>query len=165
MKVSYPLIDNGNEYLLEVDTFNKALLVEAGINPTYEIYDVVLKRLSGCQKSSLGALSKLSSFLYGLLIDNPKAILYFFCDVRDVDRSVAHMRYSPQEYRSRLFSAMFEYESRQHPNAHWVNNQIIISTTEGSAYIHLITLQQNQDVVNQIKQIVIQQSKDDMNVV
>ncbi len=165
MKVSYPLIDNGNEYLLEVDAFDKGLLAEAGIDPSYEIYDVVLKRLSGQQMSTLGTLSKLSSFLYGLLVDNPNAILYFFCDVRDVDRSAIHMKYSPQEYRSRLFSAMFEYERRLHPNIDWINNKIVISTTEGSAYIHLITLQQNQDIVNLIKQVIIQQSKDDITVI
>lgn len=164
MKVSYPLLDSGNEYLLEVDTFDKHLLVDAGIDPSYEIYDVVLKRISGNTISSMGALASLSAFLYGLLVDNPQAILYFFCDIRELERTPKNMKCSPQEYRSRLFSAMFEHETRLHPGVQWINNRIILTTIDGSAYIHLITLQQNQPVVEQIKSVIAQQGKDDLEI-
>lgn len=166
MKIKYPIVDGVNEYLLLIDSFDSKMLREVGIEDPIELYDVVLERVSGNDTSSARVLSTISSCLKVFLMDNPNAILYFYCDdMHDIARGENHQCYSPQEYRSRLFSTMFDAEKERHDGAlPFVNNKIVINTSEGRAFIHLITHECNKYAAEIVSREIKSQGKDETTV-
>ena len=107
MIITYPISDNfGNEYLIRIEDCQNLpdeIMKELG---NIKILDITLERISGEQYTNSGILSKISTFIAGVLLDNENAMLYFYCDdVHDVKRR--NMKITPQKFRSDLFSAMF----------------------------------------------------------
>lgn len=107
MIITYPISDNfGNEYLIRIEDCQNLpdeIMKELG---NIKILDITLERISGEQYTNSGILSKISTFIAGVLLDNENAMLYFYCDdVHDVKRR--DMEITPQKFRSDLFSAMF----------------------------------------------------------
>ncbi len=166
MKVKYPIADGKNEYLLSVDSFGTQYLSDVGIVAPTELCEVVLERVAGADISSARVLSIVATYLKVYLSDNPNAILYFYCDdMHDICRRKEHQKYSPQEYRSLLFSKMFANEkTRAGANFPYLNNQIIIKTMNGTAYVHLINHEHNQGASNIICDQIKAQGKDDTSV-
>lgn len=74
---------------------------------TLEFYDVTLVREAGDEYVKYKMLSAVSETLAKFLGENEDAVLCFYCDSEtDVKRN--HAGISPQEYRSRLFSCLFD---------------------------------------------------------
>lgn len=70
--------------------------------------------------------------------DNDTAILCFYCDdLTDVPRR--HMELTPQEYRSRLFSRMFDMYVRTNDIKGLVNYGIRIEDGENPRFAYFIT--------------------------
>ena len=162
MKLKFPICDGRNEYLLQIESFNEATLREVGITSPVMLYDIVLERVSGKEISSFGTLSTISNILRVFINDNPTAVLYFYCDdMHDIRRGKSHQAMSPQAYRSKLFSTLFDNEKqRAGHDFPYTNNCITISTSEGVAYIHLIAHQSNAQVVDIIRREIQAQGKD-----
>lgn len=101
-------------------------------------FDVTLVRVSGSDYVGYGVLKAVSEVLHRFMNENENAVLCFYCDdLSDVERRHGDM--SPQEYRSRLFSRMFDIYVKTHRISHLVNYQIIIDDDALQRYVHFIT--------------------------
>ena len=73
----------------------------------------------GCKQRKtlvdMEAMNKIGSELQKVLEVNPNIILYFFCDFKEETIRINKKNKSipPQEYRSRLFSNLFERRMKQ----------------------------------------------------
>lgn len=122
MKVTYPIsTDDGDEYLVLIESFEKSILPDDIIEMlnNIEIVDITLERVSGVHATKPDILFEISNFVAGFLLDNENTILYFYCDdMHDIVRR--NQSLTPQKFRSDLFSKMFERYSLSHEKVHFV---------------------------------------------
>ncbi len=105
---------------------------------TLVFYDVTLVRISGDGTIGLKSLKAICDVLFRFMADNDKVVLCFYCDdLTDVPRH--HREYTPQEYRSRLFSRMFDMYVRANSITSLINYVIRIEDGDNSRYAHFIT--------------------------
>ncbi len=110
-----PIQTDRSELLLKIDSFdlpntfeNPADVLKMG---TSEVCDVSLERVSEFDSVDHKALHLISHMLFDFIERNPDNIIYFYCDdLNDLPRSKHNQKMLPQEYRSRLFSALFAAE-------------------------------------------------------
>lgn len=153
---TFQIEEGDNRYLLELNSFTEQEFVSWNLDTSIEIYDVVLLRDSGDGTTSFKSLAQISTFVKDFMSNHPNAILYFYCDdIHDIQRTHKHIDYSPQQFRSQLFSLLFDREMTKHQDTKLVNNVQTITTAQGTAYIHLITSVANQHIVtNLFKQVI-----------
>ena len=105
-----------------------------------EFYDVSLVRESGKEYVGYKILFSIAEILANFMLDNPNSILCFYCDpFSDVRRN--HTDMPPQEYRSRLFSKMFDLFGRTNSLDNFVNHRVEIedpSNSSNKQYAHFI---------------------------
>lgn len=101
-------------------------------------YDVTLLRLSGEENVGMKTLNAMCDVLYRFMNENEDAVLCFYCDdMTDVKRS--HTNISPQEYRSRLFSRMFDKFVQANHITSLINYIIKIEDDKNPRFAHFIT--------------------------
>lgn len=151
-KITYPIhTADGNEYLILIDSFEKNSLPDFLINALHEIeiFDITLERVAGESQTPASVLFEISNFLAGFLLDNPSAILYFYCDdMHDISRRNTNI--SPQKFRSDLFSSMFNRYTRQH-NVPNITDTTIEIRADRDIYIHLIARTEHLPFVQKIQ--------------
>ena len=164
-KVTYSIEDNENRYVIGIERWEQSLLQQVGIEQSIEMYEVVLQRVAGDSMSSMRTLSVIAQYVYSFLKAHPKGVLYFFCDVHEIQRSKRHIALYPQEYRSQMFSALFDKVVCEQKINDIVNTKISLTTLEAEpAFIHLITFTHNMEAVRALEQQIRLQSKDDWQV-
>lgn len=118
MKISVSLVaGNSDEYRIGFDTIESGFLSDEIFNclkeEGIEIVEVLLERVKRVDSTNIAVLSEMTNIIHRLFEDNENVILYFFCDdmneIPSTSKSI-----EPQEYRSRLFSAMFERFAMKH---------------------------------------------------
>lgn len=152
MKVTYPIsTDDGDEYLVLIESFEKSILPDDIIEMlnNIEIVDITLERVSGVHATKPDILFEISNFVAGFLLDNENTILYFYCDdMHDIVRR--NQSLTPQKFRSDLFSKMFERYSSSHEKVHFVDVSFEINS-DRDIYIHLIARKSHLSYVSAIK--------------
>ena len=99
---------------------------------TLVFYDVTLVRKAGYGFVGYRELFAISDTLAKFMDDNRDAVLCFYCDsANDVRRN--HPRLLPQEYRSRLFSRMFDIYIASHKRYDLVNHIVEIEDPDNPA--------------------------------
>ena len=150
MIITYPISDNfGNEYLIRIEDCQNLpdeIMKELG---NIKILDITLERISGEQYTNSGILSKISTFIAGVLLDNENAMLYFYCDdVHDVKRR--DMEITPQKFRSDLFSAMcIRYVKAK--SLKDIVDTTITAYADRDIYIHIIARRRHKKQVDAIR--------------
>ena len=150
MIITYPISDNfGNEYLIRIEDCQNLpdeIMKELG---NIKILDITLERISGEQYTNSGILSKISTFIAVVLLDNENAMLYFYCDdVHDVKRR--DMEITPQKFRSDLFSAMFiRYVKAK--SLKDIVDTTITAYADRDIYIHIIARRRHKKQVDAIR--------------
>lgn len=105
---------------------------------TLVFYDVTLVRISGAEMIGVKMLKAICNVLFRFMNENDTAVLCFYCDdLTDVPRR--HKELTPQEYRSRLFSRMFDMYVRANDIKGLVNYGIKIEEGEEPRFTHFIT--------------------------
>ncbi len=105
---------------------------------TLVFYDVALVRLAGDNPVGTKTLNAICDVLFRFMNDNETAVLCFYCDdLTDVSRR--HNEFSPQEYRSRLFSKMFDLYIKSNRITGVVNYRIKIEDNGKPRFAHFIT--------------------------
>ena len=135
----------------------KAFSTDPLINSLY-FYNISLERVD--TKSVFinpGILFSACEALAKFLEKNTKAILSFYCDPRtDVPRS--HLELSPQEYRSKLFTKLFEYYTIS-KNIDCLIHRVLVfnDTTESNntQYFHLLGNKNYKEQIDNISNIVL----------
>lgn len=121
-------------------------------------YDITLIRESGDDYVDYTMLSTVSNTLAKFLSENENTVLCFYCDANsEVKRS--HTNISPQGYRSRLFSRMFEKYTTSHRAYGFVNHRVRIEVDDDlqhSQFAHFICRKEHENAVNEIGQTLMQ---------
>lgn len=142
MKISVSLVvGNTDEYRIGFDTIESGFLSDEIFaflkEESIEVVEVLLERVKGTDSTNITVLSEMTNIIHRLFEDNENVILYFFCD--DLNEiPCTGKRIEPQEYRSRLFSAMFERFSMKHQITDVHNVSISIDAVERVEYLHFI---------------------------
>ena len=104
---------------------------------TLNFYDVSLRRLGEDGAVGQRALNAVSRTPASSLDDNEDAVLCFYCDEQtDIRRNDVSI--TPQEYRSRLFSAMFDRYVRSHKLTDVINYRVKIVKDDVPHFAHMI---------------------------
>lgn len=145
--------EKGDVYRISLENIPTELLseeVREELGGNVEIVEVILDRLYGDNITDRKTLSLISEKIGRIFIESPNLILYYFCD--DL-HSVPNQRSSitPQEYRSRLFSAMFERFVKQRELKGVSDSQIYIDAVGWDIYLHLIYRDEHSDYIELLK--------------
>lgn len=116
-----------------------------------DIFSITLERVAGCSPVKPSEFAPLVRRIEAFMWLNPKAILCFYCDFLNNIPSIRKTRrpISPQEYRSRLFSALFTRYNSHHEGSSYVQSVITIEGEE-NYYIHIIALRSMSLLIEQI---------------
>lgn len=119
---------------------------------TLVFYDVTLIRKAGSGYVDKKILFTISDILARFLLENEDAVLCFYCDAEtDVLRN--HEDMFPQEYRSRLFSRMFERYVQSHNLSCFINLRVEIENSGNShnrQFAHFICRERHKEAVSVI---------------
>ena len=163
MKVSISLRgDNSDEYHIRLESWDRGNLPNE-IIPLLEdadIIDVVLERVSGLERTSMHVLSGISEVIAKVFIDNSNAILYFYCDdmnpIPNMEKNNSkNKNISSQQYRSILFSRMFDRYCLKKGYIDIYNIPVKIHLEDRDIYIHLIAREKHSRIVNLIKETIL----------
>jgi hypothetical protein len=129
-----PLITKeGYNYLISFSKFPTENLPKL----TIPVVDLTISVENNVGVNNSATLLQITSIIKEYLNEND-VVLYCYCDDKEVNKSKNKENITPQEYRSKLFSAMFEKEA----DANFINSRIII-TGDTVHYIHLIAKKKN----------------------
>ena len=116
-------------------------------------FDVTLVRISGDGTIGVKTLNAVCDVLFRFLNDNNNAALCFYCDdLTDVPRH--NLTITPQEYRSRLFSRMFDMYVCNNGISGLVNYGIKIDDDRNPRFAHFITPEEYLPAVKSLSHIV-----------
>lgn len=119
------------------DSESMRVFTDDPLTLTLVFYDVTLVRVTGKENVGIKILKTVSDVLYRFLNDNDTAVLCFYCDdLTDVARH--HKEITPQEYRSRLFSKMFDMYIHEKGITGIVNYGIKIEDSGNPRFAHFI---------------------------
>ena len=111
------------------------------LNNEIEIVEIDLERVTGSAPTSLKTLTKISEGIAHCFEQNKKAVLYYFCDDLSEVPSIGDSKIGmwPQEYRSLLFSRMFErYALNTSMEDSVTDVEVVIYEDTRPLYMHLI---------------------------
>lgn len=159
MKITQPFRTvEGDEYLVLIESFTKSVLPDDIITKFkgVDIVNIAIERVSGECITKPNILFDISNFLAGFLLDNENTILYFYCDdINEIPRRNKNI--TPQKYRSRLFTKMFDRYILTHPIGKFIDISLEFKT-DRDIYIHLIARHTHLPYVNIIKEALIEMS-------
>ncbi|MDE6468581.1 MAG: hypothetical protein K2L28_06755 [Muribaculaceae bacterium] len=119
---------------------------------TLVFYDVTLVRKAGEGYVGYNMLFAVSDALAKFMSENEDAVLCFYCDA-DTDVRRSHGNMLPQEYRSKLFSRMFEMYVKSHKTFGFINHRVEIEDSGNRQYAHFICCKEHEHAVAAIGQI------------
>jgi hypothetical protein len=142
MDISFDIYnDKGDQIRIALSYYDAESLqafTDDTLTLTLVFYDVTLVRISGDDTVGLKMLKAICDVLYRFMNENDTAVLCFYCDdLTDVARR--HTQFTPQEYRSRLFSRMFDVYVKTNGVTGIVNYGIKIVDDDTPRFVHFIT--------------------------
>ena len=153
--ITFPIETGKSQLLLKIDSFDLANALDSQALQKMgkcEVCDVVLARQSDYDGVDRSALKLISHMLFDFLQQNPDNIIYFYCDdFNDLPRSRHNQILSPQEYRSRLFSALFDDEINKHGKDEYIDDVIEFEVDDMKRFIHLIYGKSNSEKAQILK--------------
>ena len=138
----------GHNYLIQFEFIDKKQIPQ---NVKADIVDVLISVENNVGINNSSTLNQFSSILKKFLAEHD-VILYCYCDHAEISRGPGKQNMSPQEYRSKLFSAMFDKQGN-----HNYINQLIVINDDVDHYIHLISLKENEGDILLLKNEVFSQ--------
>lgn len=124
-------------------------------------YDVTLIRESGYDYVGYDVLSKVSETLARFLQENHKAVLCFYCDAYTGIRK-SHEEISPQEYRSLLFTRMFERYCKTRDLNDFLNYRVRMEVDKNllnSQFAHFICRKEHEYLIDEIRDVLMTSDK------
>ena len=162
MDISFEIRDKWGNQLKVALSYYDAEILHAFTSDAYVLtltfYDVTLVREGGVGYVGYKMLSTVSGILFRFLEDNEDAVLCFYCDsATDVNRKRREI--PPQEYRSALFSRMFEEYVLSHNISEYVNHCVVVEDTDNSwnsQYAHFICRKCHEIAVRSIGKLLLE---------
>lgn len=152
------LSQSGDEYRITLSPFEndiipneiKALFANKGY--CIEIVEATLSSIKGKSYTGVEVLFKISNVIGEVFAENKNMILYFYCDdMHEIARRDKTI--TPQKFRSRLFSMMFERYIKSNNISDIVNIPIELKA-DRDIYIHLIARTEHLVIVDAIKNFI-----------
>lgn len=156
MKFSISITSNDNTVRLGLETADTSFLGESISKEIesrgVEIVEVILDRELGKGLAGMALLDNISSVIANLFIENKNAILFFYCDDLNEIPRCRIRNISPQEYRSNLFSLMFERYVTKHGIQSVHDVTIRINAIDHCLFFHFISRDEHMDLIDEIKE-------------
>ncbi|MCI8999182.1 MAG: hypothetical protein HFJ95_09365 [Muribaculaceae bacterium] len=142
MDISFDIYnDKGDQIRVALSYYDTESLQAFTSDPltlTLVFYDVALVRVVGEEPVGVKTLMAICDVLFKFMNDNDTAVLCFYCDdLTEVPRN--HKNLMPQEYRSRLFSCMFDMYVKANGISNIINYGIKIEDNNIPRFAHFIT--------------------------
>lgn len=111
--------------------------VSESISKNHEIIEIGLQRIKGEMPTNVVILSQITNFIAKIFEQNKHFIFYFFCDdLNDVARR--RKDFSPQEYRSILFTRMIDKYLADNHISDIEHTTVCIDSSGWKNYIHFV---------------------------
>ena len=142
--LTIPISTSHGEYFIKLTAIDPLMVVskdDLSLFANCTIYDILLTCKYRDVEVDMEAMTHISAELQRILNVNPNIILYFFCDfdAKTIIIRPRDKRIPPQEFRSRLFSLLFDRAVGKDNRNHFINRKYVVNIGEdGDAYIHLI---------------------------
>ena len=132
--------DSGDEYKLQFSSDRSGIIADAILDHLnsngIEVVEIGLGRVKGLNVTSHQVLSQIEECIADLMQRHQNVLLSFFCDFIHFVPSKKNI--PVQEYRSRLFSAMFNRYVAQHHIDGVCNHVVEIEGVAETFYFHVI---------------------------
>lgn len=159
MDISFDIINSGGDRirvaLSYYDSESIRVFSSDPLTLTLVFYDVTLTRVEGNGYVGYKVLFAVSDTLANFMSENDDAVLCFYCDAStDVRRN--HSDMLPQEYRSHLFSRMFEMYTRSHNITGLINHRVEVddpNNERNRQFAHFICKKDYKEAVERLGQI------------
>lgn len=130
------------------------------INQGIDISEIMIDRLNGGKSTAPEVLHAITGRIADLFAENENLILYYSCDdmnpIPSRNKRSANKELSVQEYRSILFSHIFDSYIDSHQVSGITNTPVIIEGEGYTQFMHLIARDKHQSIVDLIKADVIE---------
>jgi len=138
----------GHQYLIKFTNCNNLPIVL-----DVEVVNIDLTLVSNNTPiNNAGTLNKIALMVFNFLDEND-VILYFYCSKEDINRRNNKTSITPQEYRSLLFSTMFEKITKTTKDKTFINKPIILKDQEwGDHYLHFIAESKYSEKMDSLKE-------------
>lgn len=121
-----------------------------------EIVEIDLERISGDNPTTAQTLALISEGIARYFSMNEKAVLYYYCDdLAEVPKSDRKQEIWPQEYRSQLFSLMFQRYLLKHNIIDVIDVTLMIEQDVRPIFMHLIARKKHSHYLEIIKSYII----------
>ena len=134
----------------------KAVIAENNI----DISEIMIDRVRGSYSTAQEVLHAITGRIADVFAENPNLVFYYSCDdinpIPSRNTKGANKDLSVQEYRSRLFSHIFDSYMYSHQVSGINNTPVIINGYGYSQYMHLIARSKHQAIIDLIKNDVIE---------
>ena len=155
---------NGDEYRIMLFDANISLLAddvqEAIAEQGIDISEIMIDRVKGVESTSQEVLHAITGRVADLFAENSNLLIYYSCDdinpIPSRNMKGANKSLSVQEYRSTLFSHIFDSYMYSHQVSGITNTPVIIKGEGYTQYMHLISRDRHQGIVNLIKDDIIE---------
>ena len=88
--------------------------------------------------NNIGTLNKITTIILNFLYEND-VVLYYYCSKDVIIQRKNRGNLSPQQYRSKLFSALFDKIAKKHTGKKFINKPVVLrDKSEGDHYLHFI---------------------------
>ena len=132
--------ESGDEYKLQFTTERSGIiadvLLDLLVGNDIEVVEIGLARVKGQNVTSPLVLARIEESIANIMQRHRNVILSFFCDFIHVVPS--KKKISVQEYRSRLFSAMFNRYVSQHHLHDFCNHVVEVEGGSEPFFFHII---------------------------
>lgn len=153
----------GDEYRIMLFDVDLSLLGETVKESIFksgiDISEVMIERIQGGESTAQEVLHTISGRIADLFAENSNMILYYSCDdmnpIPSRNTKGANKDMSVQEYRSTLFSHLFNSYMLSHQVSGITNTPIIIKGDGYTQYMHLIARESHRSIVELVKEDVI----------
>ncbi len=146
---------NGDEYYVYLTPLDKRWWSDVVLpEPNVEIYQIVLDRIGGSNITDIKIIQEITNFIANVFVTND-VIFYYVCDDLNEIPNTTH-NIPSQEYRSRLFSKMFDRYIRQNNLDGVTDTNVIIKDAIGkNQYVHIISKDTHTKSVNYLVDFVL----------
>lgn len=165
MDISFCIVNTKGDLVKIALSYYDHQMVKAILDDQIELkltfYDVTLIREIGREYVGYKLLYAVSDTLARFMKENDDAVLCFYCDTNS-DFKRNHQSISPQEYRSRLFSRMFDRYTKSQNLMSLINHRVRIDIDENpmnSQFAHFICNKSHENVIRKIGEILMNAEK------
>ena len=164
MEASYSIVQKGNEYRILLTPVNIEVLPErilkVLISRKIDISELIIERISGESTTGQDILHDITGWVAELFASNPNLIIYYSCDdmtpipSRNINSENKDM--PANEYRSRLFTHIFDSYMTSHQVSGVINTPIRLDNYENgmgySLFFHFIAREIHSDIIEMLKE-------------